>query len=146
MKNKQEIQSTIDELKAKIKELESQLNFSMMGGDWYVTMLGDVVHCQTDDKCRDFGVERPTKQQAEDLRDWLKPLLIIRNFADQFNGNWVADWGDDSQEKWCICFDHNKKKWRRDYNATSEWLERVYMPEHVALDLCQRLNSGEIKL
>ena len=147
--NTQELQNSIEKMEAELQDMKRQLEakqFEMMGGDYYVSSSGDALFGQTDTDAQNFGLERPTLKQARELLDWLKPLLIIRNFADQHNGDWKPDWSDFDQEKFYVRFNHVSNNWTKCKGVRLESKEQIYMPEHVADDLCAKLNNGEIEL
>ena len=47
-----------------------------------------------------------TKQEAEQARDQILLKGKILKMLKELNGDWKADWGDESQTKWSICWDY----------------------------------------
>lgn len=45
-----------------------------------------------------------------------------------------------------ICFDVDNRDWILQYSHFHKALGVSYMPERVAIDLCRKLNSGEVEL
>lgn len=157
MTNKEKLKKQIEEMEAKLQEmrdeLESSDKFEMKGGDWLVSVRGAVVespavewdeHYQADRI--NFGMSRETEQQAQELRDFLRKTLIIKNYADQHNGDWKPDWSDGSQLKHHVYYQHKDGAWLVSDSWNAETRGVVYMKQEVAESLCEKLNSGEIKL
>lgn len=75
MITKDQIQKIIDQMESSEHEACQMLKdlidekWEPKGGEWYVATYGDVDHEYSSDKCRKFGIECQTKEQAETLRD-----------------------------------------------------------------------------
>lgn len=78
-------------------------------GEYYIYPEADKKIC----KVLDTGGEKRTNKNAELLPDQataeavlaLCQLIQLRNC---YNGDWVPDWNNRNDDKWIICFHHNK--------------------------------------
>tara|TARA_R110002124_G_scaffold19173_2_gene77216 strand:- start:238 stop:612 length:375 start_codon:yes stop_codon:yes gene_type:complete len=82
-------------------------------------------------------------QESIDAMRTYNPLLA---YVYEFGGNWVADWEDADQAKYCLFYDYSMWEW--DIETTYEYCVSgtVYMSPNCALELADKLNSGEVVL
>jgi len=137
----EELRKQREELTKEIEQLESIKVWEPEGGDYYVRDNGDVLDCPTDSGTKLFGTERKTREQAEKARDKMRVFNRLLAYVDEF-----AD--DSTTDKWRIyhisLLNNGTYGWHREESLRS--LCTVYMPKQVAIDLCEKLNSGEVVL
>ena len=115
-------------------------------GEWYVGIGGSASQGSITKWCAAFGNEFPAKEQAEAEAKAMRARNRLAAYVREFASDWEADWSDDDQRKWCLIFDHSVSKWQCMYFSSTQSPERVYMPEHVAHELVEKLKSGEVVL
>ena len=75
-----------------------------------------------------------TDRKHNRMRAWLR----------ENDDGWVADWGNDTQRKWYMRFNHYENKWVIDSVFQYEGIGMVYMSSPNAEKLRDLLNSGEV--
>ena len=158
--NKEEIdvntlQKQIEEMKQRIAEMEALVSnqqekvevkqWQPIGGEWWVDSEGDVLAGMSIDETRQFGMERPTKEQAEKARDEMRVyhrlLAYVHEHAPDYEYN-----PDDDNYYIENNLDEGVGYYRIDWDCNYKRVGLVYMPEDVAEELCRKLNSGEVVL
>jgi len=115
-------------------------------GEWYVGIEGATLHGLTIKWCAAFGNEFPTEEQAETEAKAMRARNRIAAYVREFAPDWKADWGDSNQGKWGVYFDNLLGRWGSFYNSNYKSACEVYMPEQVARELVEKLDSGEVVL
>ena len=125
---------------------------------WLFDSLGKVINTNEiftygNYKQASFGNYFHTEQEAEEAVKQVRQLLRLRAYVREFAPDWEADWsdckpdwGDSSKRKWYIYFDESCKEWSCSDNQFMHSVTVVYMPENVAKELVDKLNSGEVVL
>ncbi len=142
--NKQQLQQEIEALQKQLEEKQKALaampdKWEPEGGEFMVSADGDVSQLPSYAKCRLFGVEYNTREQAEKaakaMRAHNRLLAYVAEFAPENNiGDAYIAWSCD-QGQYDVFIN-------KDYIV----LGVVYMPFDVAVVLCDKLNSGEVEL
>ena len=60
--------------------------------------------------------------------------------------DWVADWNDEAQVKYCVRYNHKGGEYCLDYWWTDKTVGILHMPEEVAIRVCEILNNKEYEL
>ena len=79
--------------------------------------------------------------------DWvdrahISTYTLLLKYVKEFGGDWVADWEDADQAKYCLFYDYSRREW--DIKTTYEYCVSgtVYMSPNCALELADKINSG----
>jgi hypothetical protein len=150
--NKQQLQQEIAELQKQLEEKKKALSvmpdkWEPEGGEFMVSADGDVSQLTSYAKCRLFGMEYATREQAEKASKAMRAHNRLLAYVAEFvTCGWEADWLDAEQAKYYASFSCKHMCW--DPMAARETLSVgvVYMPRYAAEDLCNKLNSGEVQL
>lgn len=143
------LEQNIERMEEELQEMREKLQASKVsewepeGGKWYISGEGELFNGVSTRACRIFGTERKTKELAQKARDKMRVFKRLLAYVDEACG------GHDfklNTENYHIYYSHSDGVWRTWYGKSSEGLGTVYMPEHVAKELCEKLNSGEVKL
>lgn len=132
----------MDQLKAIIDQPEK---WSPPGGEWFVDCTGEVDSSYSDQDCREFGVERPTKELAERAAKEARAFNRILAYVHVEAPDWVADWSNENQAKHFVYYNTDGNRWGFSAGWRNKNIEPV-MPKHVAKQLCADLNSGRVEL
>jgi len=137
----EELRKQREELTKEIEQLESIKVWEPEGGDYYVRDNGDVLDCPTDSGTKLFGTERKTREQAEKARDKMRVFNRLLAYVDEACGGYdfVMD-GDN------YYIELNNGVYIMDFDVNFMKVGAIYMPEQVAIELCKKLNSGEVVL
>lgn len=148
---KQQLQQEIAELQMQLEEKQKALSampdkWEPKGGDFYVSSEGDAVYAPSCNSTRVFGTEYNTMEQIEKAAKAMRAHNRLLAYVAEFAPEFVGDWREQEQGKSFALFDNESKRWfaataYRDRNASC-----VYMPRHIAEDLADKLNSGEVEL
>jgi hypothetical protein len=74
-----------------------------------------------------------------------QPNLLRTYIAESVEKDWRPDWNDTTQRKCCIQLDPKDGKYFVVRETTYQTIGAIYMPEGLALRICEGLNRGEIK-
>ena len=76
----------------------------------------------------------------------IRPHERLVKYVIEFGGFWQADWEDADQAKYCLFYDYSSREW--DIKTTYVYCVSgtVYMSPNCALELADKLNSGEVIL
>lgn len=120
--NKEQAQKQIAELKAKVKELENNINGKYNplaykrkteGYVYYKINDSGVVTGRTevnstdDDFCFTNGNYKQTFKQTERHAEYTRTLNRLLCIADELNEGWKPNWSDFGESKWHIYYDHH---------------------------------------
>lgn len=141
----EEMEKQLAALRAEVEQEAKSKRWEPKGGDWYYSSLG-AKHHETTQGCRDFGIERQTKEQAEADYKLARAYNRLLAYKAEFDADFVPDWGNIKQEKCCVYFDHDSKRFDCLTHLVWQTLMVVYFSEQAAKDLCNKLNSGEVVL
>ena len=149
------LQKQLEEMKQKIAELEALVNnqqgksevkqWEPVGGEWYVDCTGDASEAPSSEGCREFGLERPTEEQAEKARDEMRVYHRLLAYVHEHAPDYEYNPDEDNYYIEKNLYDFSDK-YRIDSDSSYKRVGVVYMPEDVAGELCRKLNSGEVVL
>ena len=148
-----DLQKELQELKAKVAELESRIvaepvaKWQPKGGDWYVSVNGKTF-CYTtrNEGCREFGTERQTEEQAERAAVEMRRFNRLLALRDELCGDAVANWTDNESNKWILYFDNKDNEWTTGKNQYMQYVGVYFTSDELAQRACDMLNSGEVEL
>ena len=147
MNKKERIEKIEIELAELKKEVTDEEQWEPKGGKWWVQCDAGVMEAERSyERSRSFGVERPTKQQAEKAFKEMRPNHRLLAYVDEFDPGWQADWDDNREHKYYVYKDMDDKKWYLAFHSSSSTPGVVYMSPKCAEGLARKLNSGEVVL
>lgn len=115
------------------------------GGEYYMHWCNTAGTGATLDRSRIAGRERANKALAERAAQASRERDRLEAFRDQYWPDWVADWDDEEQEKWCV-EQSGKKHFLSAFTWEFRKIGTVYGPKEFAKRAAKMLNSGEMKL
>lgn len=95
---------------------------------------------------RDFGTVRKTKEAAKKDRDEMRTQNRLLAYKAKFDPDYEPDWDNCNKEKHYVRYDHDTKIFKLGIAQFFQSIGTVYMSKHVALDLVEKLNYGEVVL
>lgn len=110
-------------------------------GSWCVFADGRVLDGESDRLVRSFGVERETKELAEQAAVAMRRFNRLLAYRDEFASGYIFQYGGVN----CYVFARDQT-WGVGSHTKNQSPAEVYFPEQVALELCCKLNSGEVLL
>jgi len=147
-----DLQKELQELKAKVAELESRIvaepvaKWQPKGGDYYISCNGVIETCGSTNDFKSYGVERATKEQAQRASIEMRRFNRLLALRDELCGDDVVDWENGEEKLYLYHWNGDTPKWRIGIDTYS----RVQTPYFTSYDLAQRacnmLNSGEVEL
>ena len=143
-----DIKKEIEDLKARIQELENQIEpvkWQPVGGEWYVDAEGDVVKIDSSDKFKEFGVERPTEEQAERAAVEMRKFNRLLALRDELCGDDVVDFNNGTFKHY-LAYCNSRKKWDVGTTIVTQFCTPFFPTEESAHHACEMLNSGEVEL
>lgn len=81
------------------------------GGEWYVDTVGAVCDVPSDIDCKNYGVEFETREAAEKAAKYYRKIHRLYKLAEELNEGWEPDWGDISQKKYHVAYNHSISEW-----------------------------------
>jgi hypothetical protein len=142
-------EKTIEVLQNRVRALEQLIQpvkWSPVGGYWFITIAGLIREGATDKRAREFGVERPTQQQAERAAVEMRRFNRLLALRDELCGDAVANWTDNESNKWILYFDNKDNEWTTGKNQYMQYVGVYFANEASAQKACDMLNSGEVEL
>jgi hypothetical protein len=124
-------------------EKETPVKWQPVGGEWYVDAEGDVVRSDSSDKFKEFGVERPTAQQAERAAVEMRRFNRLLALRDELCADGLCD---EDGTKYFIFFNTEYKKWNSTRYLVSDYVSPCFTTQESAQRACDMLNSGEVEL
>ena len=150
MKTRTELENELKLLESGADAIRQQLaampkQWEPEGGLWLVSSGGHAIEYQEFQGARDFGSERKTREAAERAAIEMRKFNRLLAYRDEFAPGYEPDWRDNCG-KFHIYFDHSNGTFDVDANQEWEAIGTIYMPKSVAIELCRKLNSGEVVL
>ena len=151
-----DLQKELNELKAKVAELESRILFpnepvakwQPKGGDWFINQCDDAVEYwkMSTEATKVAELERPTEEQAQRASIEMRRFNRLLALRDELCGDAVANWTDNESNKWILYFDNKDNEWRTGKNQYMQYVGVYFANEAPAQKACDMLNSGEVEL
>tara|TARA_R110002096_G_scaffold35372_2_gene99945 strand:+ start:354 stop:815 length:462 start_codon:yes stop_codon:yes gene_type:complete len=137
-------------LEAKAKALETPKQWEPRGGDWSIRSNGqvDLLHGNRGLLHQQFGEMRLNHGAAKKASDAMRTHNRLLAYVDEFGGDWEADWEDKKQEKYFVFYSHYhiNGEWCSDSTRGCNATGAVHMSQDCAVELANKLNSGEVVL
>lgn len=151
------LEQQLAETKKQIEALEQQLNeakkpkpWEPQGGRFTIASDGQFYSCDSSERCRQFGQERPTSAAATKALKAMRIHNRLLAYVDEFAPDYDPDWTDSKEAKCYLFLIHSvisdKSHWDYSTHDTCKVPGTVYMPRSVAEDLVKKLTSGEVVL
>ncbi len=149
-----DLQKELQDLKAKVAELEARILFPAepvklwqpKGGAWHVDGDGEVAEFYTSDGSRLFGAERATKLQAERAAIEMRRFNRLLALRDELCGDDAVDWLS-AKRTFYVYFAHEGNNWSYTTDVPKcESIMVYFTSEESAQRACDMLNSGEVEL
>lgn len=139
----EEMERQLAALKAEVAQEAEAKQWEPEGGDWSVDADGEVCKSASSTQYKVFGTERKTREQAEKaaaaMRTHNRLLAYVAEFAPDYEpGSGCGNYS--------IYRDLESGKFDFTVNYHVTYVGGVYMPHFVAIELCRKLNSGEVVL
>ena len=149
-----DLQKELQELKAKVADLESRIvaepvaKWQPEGGNFFIQSSGKVseVVGGSDTLHKEFGVERPTRQQAERACIEMRRFNRLLALRDELCGDEVVAWVDNYAEKFHIYFNYVRGRWYLTSVISCESITPHFTTQDLAQRACDMLNSEEVEL
>lgn len=147
-----DLQKELQDLKAKIAELEARIaaepvaKWQPKGGDFFVGVGGSVSMYDSRVFTKEFGMERETREQAQRAAKEMRRFNRLLALRDELYVGKDVNWLNDKEEKYSLYYSHEKGKWELDWNVTNESIQPYFTSLESAEKACDMLNSGEVEL
>ncbi len=150
MKTRTELENELKLLESGAAAIREQLaampkQWEPEGGRYFIRASGNVGNEESTTECKMFGAERKTREAAERAAIEMRKFNRLLAYRDEFAPGYEPDWNDET-EKTYVFQDRTSGKYQVAVNIMCQTLGAVYMPFDVALELCRKLNSGEVVL
>ncbi len=148
-----DLQKELQDLKAKVIELELRIaaepvaKWQPEGGDFFIQSNGKMseVVGGSDTPHKEFGVERPTRQQAERAAVEMRRFNRLLALRDELCGDEEVDWTG-NEEKYRVYFSHERGCWYVTPDVFCESIATYFTTRESAQKACDMLNFGEVEL
>lgn len=150
--NKEQLQKQLEEMKAKVAEMEKELNKGEKFEWKYPKDKTFVIGAySTHPECSgeigyylSHGRYRIKEANAKLALQRNKEANVIEALAEQLDPDWVADWDNEQQNKYYVFL--SKNEYKCSWNNGAYSIGVPYMSRQTAVKICDMLNNGEIEL
>lgn len=151
-------EKTIEVLQDRVRALEQLIQpigsrptvkqWQPKGGNFFIQSNGKMseVVGGSDTPHKEFGVERPERQQAERASIEMRRFNRLLALRDELCGDEVMYWIDRRKDKHYVCFTYDHKRWDISENVACESVTPYFTTKEAAQKACDMLNSGEVEL
>jgi hypothetical protein len=148
-------EKTIEVLQNRVSALEQLMQpvvgvrkWQPKGGNFFIQSNGKMseVVGGSDTPHKEFGVERPERQQAERASIEMRRFNRLLALRDELCGDEVMYWIDRRKDKHYVCFTYDHKRWDISENVACESVTPYFTTKEAAQKACDMLNSGEVEL
>ena len=145
------LQKELQELKAKVAELESRISAEPVkwqpeGGGFWVSSDGEIEEVDSSYGASLFGTERKTKEQAERTSVEMRKFNRLLALRDELCGDAVVNWENGEDKHYLYYWDGDAPKWRIGIDTYSRVQTPYFTNYDSAQKACDMLNSGEVVL
>ena len=103
------------------------------------------------DSCLNTGRYRSTEKFANEHLNIQNEMMRLGALIEAVTielgmEDWVADWNDKHQYKYCVRYNNEDNKYRADCWWILRTIGAIHMPEKVAKRVCEILNNKEYEL
>ena len=146
-----DLQKELQELKAKVAELESRIvaepvKWQPKGGYLQIDCGGDVVSVNSFSHQKEFGAKRITKEQAQRAAVEMRRFNRLLALRDELCGDEVVDWENGEEKHYLYYWNGDAPKWRIGIDTYSRVQTPYFTNYDLAKKACDMLNSGEVEL
>jgi hypothetical protein len=127
-------------------EKETPKKWSPVGGGWWIDITGSVDMGKSNNEIKQFGIERPTKEQAERAAVEMRKFNRLLALRDELWGDDLPDWESKMSDKWRVYRDNKHGKWGVGKDRYMQDVGVYFTKEEHAKRACDMLNSGEVEL
>ena len=150
MNKKERIKKIEKELFELKKEVANEERWEPLGGTWHIQSDGNPCPSDSSGRFRNFGIERPTEEQAKKAAKAMRIHNRLDAYVAEFDPHWKADWDDNTQAKFYVYKDIDEEQWCKQWcvgcNTSIYYPGFVFMSKECAEGLVEKLNSGEVVL
>ena len=151
-------EKTIEVLQDRVRALEQLIQpigsrptvkqWQPKGGNFFIQSNGKMseVVGGSDTPHKEFGVERPERQQAERASIEMRRFNRLLALRDELCGDEVMYWIDRRKDKHYVYFTYDHKRWDISENVACESVTPYFTTKEAAQKACDMLNSGEVEL
>lgn len=151
------LQKELQELKEKVADLETRIaaepvaKWQPKGGNFFIQSNGKVseVVGGSDTPHREFGVERPAREQAQRASVEMCRFNRLLALRDELCGELCGDDVDDleeNKETYFVFYSKQSNMWKKDYILNIKFETPLFTSHDSAQKACDMLNSGEVEL
>ena len=157
--NANKINEQIEKLEQELAKLKAEATapskYEIEYEEWNTWCVGNYKiiqrHSGTDEDYLNSGRYRSTKKFANEhfkiQNEMMRLGALVEAVTIEMNmEDWVADWNDEAQVKYCVRYNHKGGEYCLDYWCTLKTVGVIYMPEEVAIRVCEILNNKEYEL
>jgi len=103
------------------------------------------------DSCLNTGryrsTEKFTNEHFKIQNELMRLGALVEAVTIEMNmEDWVADWNDEAQVKYCVYYNHKGGEYYLDYWRAAKTIGAIHMPKKVATRVCEILNNKEYEL
>lgn len=141
-----EAETVVAKLKSEAAELEktqAKPVWEPKSGGYFISAHGTVQGGGPANTTRLFGVERGTRESADNAVIEMRKFNRLLAYRDEFAPGYKFS---SLRMNYRVVFRHSLGEWGHDTNQADETAGAVYMPKDVAIELVRKLNSGEVVL
>jgi len=117
-----------------------------VGGSCNINSGGKISNLPSWVGTKEFGHERPTREQAEKASVEMRKFNRLLALRDELCGDDVVDWSDVSSFKYTIEFIVDDDRWSIDVTRIYQKIAVYFTTKSDAERACGMLNSGEVEL
>ena len=151
-------EKTIEVLQNRVRELEQLIQpvngvaepvvkWQPKGGEWWINESGAITsRVESIESMREFGIERPTQQQAERAAVEMRKFNRLLALRDELCGDDLPDWESKISDKWRVYCDNKHGKWNVGKDRYMQDVGVYFTKEEHARRACDMLNSGKVEL
>ena len=150
-----DLQKELQELKAKVADLESRILFpnepvakwQPKGGEWFINQCDDAVEYwkMSTEATKLAGLERQTEKQAQRAAVEMRRFNRLLALRDELCGDAVDDL-EENKETYFVFYNNQLNMWKNDYILNLKFETPLFTSHESAQKACDMLNSGEVEL
>lgn len=95
--------------------------------NWYIGTKGDIIKDEFPIKEIEKPFCYPTEADCIKERDKILALYRIKSYAEEQWGEFIPDWNNIKQWKRSIDYNHDDKKYTKNYDYKFQWLNKLYL-------------------
>ena len=138
--------NNMDDLYPEIFEVEKRKKWEPEGGPCFISGDGSIgmerkIPDNKPDHYKEEGRAYPTKELAEKANKMIRPYQRLVAYVLEH----VPDWHNSKEDIAYVCYVYDAKEWDFVLCHHIEYIG-IPMPESVAEELCEKLNSSEVML